>query len=473
MEVQLSKPPEGLALKPNEAPPTGVRPSVTRKTESTAATESLKTEVIQSKPVQPKHERDMNICGDSYRVHYQQIEKNGETMTEISARKLSGAADKWDVMVTVKSDLVNTVAEREASNKLITDNVRQFRTRNKETCATDSSNVAERRDSSKEEKKDEERERIADGLKNCTLNKSGKNLNSTDRIDCWLNQLNEVDRRVGKHDDEEKLGRAVLSEMQKIVNGSLKRLIREGLLSDSDDRVDHAEEAVATAIETIKELRSTYELRGSSSRNRGNRNDPVEKMIGELSALKQGAGTKREGDRYADRAQEVRDDVRASKLEMDFRYNEALRNPLDPWAQQAYQQSIMGYSQSRSSFDQLQWDLRSNYEQNFLNPMKTFQSQGLLARGDYNEFSRPFADIQKFLREALNTNTSPISGVNQHSSFSGTISSSVLGSDFAIPVNLAATRAVGSTAVPRSVGISVPSSAPSLSFPAPRSIFTN
>jgi hypothetical protein len=434
-----------------------------------------------AKSTLPSHEADAKICGDTYKLKYQQVEKGGEMMTEITAHRPTRAGDSW-VSITWRADLINTIVKKSEADNALMATVKAHRTLKKEACP--GSEVAAQGDAGKD---DEDRSRIADGMKNCTLDKKGTSLKGEAILNCWLDQLNSIDKRVGKHKSDEAMGKAVLAEMQRIVRGPFKRELKRALMSDDDDRADHAKELVIEAMKTVEDLGAEHDL-GRSSRS-GRSNNAVSKLIGELSAMKTGAEAHEESEKYASRAKDIKENLRTTRSEVNARraekdalYQQAMRNPLDPYAMQAYYEADQQLRNSnavlefvKGDYDALRFDIGMNLEPNLIRPMRSMQTSGLMTAQDYKEFSQPFADLQKMMRESVNfmnlTSTSSIAATRT-SGFSGTIKDSVLGQDYAIPTDLALKRTTGISGSARSTVPGLPMTAPKLSFQAPRSIFS-
>lgn len=426
---------------------------------------------VEQKPAQPSFDSEAKICGETYKVHYQQIEKDGKSLTEMSARKASSSSDEWDVAVVLRSDLIATIAEKESAVRILTSNVKEYRSKRKESCATDV--AAEKKDSDKKEEKGKKAEQkaerdqdIADGVKNCTMDRKGNRIDKADRLECLTEALETVDKRVdkkgsdGKRLSEEALTRAISAEMQRL-HKEIKRLAKSELMSKDESRAEDAKEMLTRAMDAISETADVYDLGKSKS---GRQNNSISKLIGELSALKHAGDTHREGERYAERAKEVRDTMRDS-------YSRALAEPLNPWARQEY-------DRAKYDYDQLRWDIGMNYENDFMRTLQRFQSTGMISSGDYKDFTQPYTDVQKFLREALGGGATAQN--SNRTGFSGKITGSVLGSDYQVPTNLASMRLSNGTVQSAFTnGSALPTAIPVLNLPtlpttathAPTSIF--
>ncbi len=439
----------------------------------------------------PSHESEARICGDLYKVHYQQVSREGgKMMTEITAVRTSRSNDAA-VSITWKEDLINTMVKKSEADNVLAAAVKAHRTIKKESCADESARPGkEVADDKDKADRDEEKKRIADGMKNCSLNRKGETLKGSEaKLECWVDQLNNIGQRVGKQKSETEEGRAVLAELQRIVRGPFKRLLKDALLSDDDDRVEHAKDMAKDAMDTISEVGAEYDL--GRTRN-GRSNNAISKLIGEISALKQGAETQQESSKYSDRAKDVRDNLRTARTEYsslaamrDQAYQAAMRNPLDPYAQQAYWDANQALNNSQQTmnfligdYEALRLDIGMNLEPTYIRPLRSMQTTGMLTSTDYNEFTKPFLELQKMMRDSRSfTSLSPQSTLTQTTRPTGSITSSILGTDRTIPTDLAVVRSLGgSTVGGTAVGSRInglPSAAPSLSFPAPRSIFSN
>lgn len=434
---------------------------------------------------QPSHEGELRICGDLYKVQYQQISRGNDQLTEITAVR-PGRSNESAVAITWKQDLINTIVKKSEADNVLIAAVKAQRNLKKETCAGGSKETA-----ADKTEVDEERKRIADGMKNCTLDRKGETLKGSEaKLECWIDQLNNVGQRIGKHKSEDAEGKAVLTEIQRIVRGPFKRLLKDALLSDDDSRVEHAKDMAKDAMDTLEELGAEYDL--GRSRN-GRSNNAISKLIGEISALKHGAETRHQSEKYADRAKDVRENLRTARSEhstllamRDQAYQAAMRTPLDPYAQQAYwdaNNALMNSQQTMNflvgDYESLRLDIGMNLEPTYIRPLRAMQTSGLMNSGDYNDFTKSYLDLQKMLRETRSfTSLTTQSAINRTNGFSGQIKDSVLGADFAVPTDLAVVRTLNqpttggaSSSGPRVSGL--PSAAPRLSFPAPRSVFSN
>ncbi len=442
---------------------------------------------------QPSHEGELRICGELYKVQYQQISRGNDQLTEITATRPSRSNDSA-VAITWKQDLINTIVKKSEADNVLIAAVKAHRTIKKEACSDSSKEAADAKTEKDKAEQDEEKKRLADGLKNCTLDRKGEPLKgSQTKLDCWLDQLNNVGRRIGKHKSEESESKAVLAEIQRIVRGPFKRLLKDALLSDDEGRAEHAKDVATDAMDTLEDLGAQYDLGRSRDGRNGRYNNAISKLIGEISALKHGAETRHQSENYADRAKEVRDSLRsaradygASQAMRDQAYQAAMRTPLDPFAQQAYwdanQQLLNSQSNMNSllgQYEALRMEIGTNFEPTYIRPLRSMQNAGLVSASDFNDFTKSYADLQKLLREARSSSNPNSQVQNSRSNgFNGPIRDTVLGADYAVPTDLAAVRSInqpaprnGSPAPTRINGL--PSAPPQLNFPAPRSIFSN
>lgn len=416
---------------------------------------------------QPEHSTTLQMCGEAYAVHYQQIEERGVTMTRISARKATSAPDKWDVAVILRSDLIATIEKKESAHKILESNVKTYRADRKESCGQE---VAAANAAKKEEVKaeqDEEKQRLAESKKKCEIDSKGRELKRDERLSCFVGQMATVSKNIdkknaeGKRLSEEALARAALSEIQRLQK-EIKRLAKSDLLSKDESRAEEAKELLVTAMDAIEEQASIYDL-GVNPRT-GRTNNSISKLIGELSALKHAGETNEKSKEYVESAQSVRDNMRQS-------FENALRNPLDPYANYALQSA-------RAEYQSLQQEIGMNFEPQYMGPLNTFKRTGMISGAEFNEFTRSFSDIQRLLKEAISTSTTQTSDRTRPT---GPITGSVLGSDYQLPANLASLRSQGSTSTNRIIGTTIPSAAPVINLPSipnqaltpPRSIFGN
>lgn len=417
---------------------------------------------------QPEHSATLQMCGEAYAVHYQQFEERGVTMTRVSARKATNPQDKWDVAVILRSDLIETISEKESAHRILATNVKEYRAKRKEACGQEvvAANAAKKEEVKAEQ--DEEKKRLADGMKKCEIDSKGQDIKRDERLSCFVEQLSRIDKNLdkkgadGKRLSEEALARAAQSELQRL-HREVKRLAKTDLLSKDESRADEAKELLVTAMDAIEDVAATYGL-GVNPRT-GRTNNSVSKLIGELSALKHAGETNERSKEYVESAQSVRDNMRQS-------FESALRNPLDPYANYALQAA-------RAEYQALQQDIGMNFEPQYMSPLNNYKRAGLISGAEFTEFTRSFSDIQRLMKEAISTGTNQPADRTRPT---GTITGSVLGSDYVLPANLAALRSQGTTAsTSRILGTTIPSAAPVINLPSipnqtltpPRSIFGN
>lgn len=421
------------------------------------------------------------ICGDTYNLHYQQISReNGTFATEITALR-PAKGNTAEATITWTDTLSGTLDKKDSALKTLTSAIKAHREAKKESCAGSepTQNTAE-----VVKKREEDKKRLAEGLKNCTMDRSGHALrDSEEKLDCWLDQLNDIGGRIGKQKTEEAERRAAMSELTKIMNGPFKRLLRSALTSDDDSRVEHAEDIARQAVDAIGDAASEFDL--ETTRN-GRSNSAITKMQKQIDSLVKGSQTKRETQNYSERANDLKENVLSArteyetlKAERDQAYQAAMKNPLDPYAIQRFQEAGFNLSNAEqklngttAQYNTLNSAVRSYLEPQFIRPLKSLQNSGYLTQADYMNFTKPYSTLQGLLRDIQNySNRNLAIGssimTTQPTTFSGAITSSILGADRTIPSNLGATRAGTIRPIP-----ALPSTAPRLTFPAANTVMT-
>lgn len=402
------------------------------------------------KPVAPAiYENELKVCGDTYKIHFEETIKGGETMTEVTAHRASSSDSLADATTILRATLIQTVAEKESAHRILTTHVKEARSKLKLACnepvAVPAADAA--KDDEKKTEADEEKKALADGIKNCVKDSRGKSLDKEAKIDCWTAALEQTSKRVNKRDSngkklsEEALSKAILADIQNS-HKELKKLLKGELLSDDDSRIEHARDAISKAMDTIKDQAEAYDFSTSKS---GRKNNSVSKMVDQLAALQKGSELKEEADKYGERAKDIKDQARLARNQMDSDRQALLRNPLDQNANMQYNQSRQDFALVMADYEGLRQEIGNNFEPMYMTPFKKFQTQGAIDRQDYTEFTKGFTDIQKLMKDTIgglsnSRNASTLSS----SSFSGAITGSVLGKDYTPPTDLGAIRNAGS-----------------------------
>jgi hypothetical protein len=448
----ISKAPNSITVKANGDAPAPV--TVSKPETKVESKPEVKAETtVAAKPSQPTFESELKICGEDYKVHYAQLEEEGITKTRITSVRAS--TGKRETSIVVATNLINTIGKQDAPNRQLMATVRAFRLENKESCGDEKVSV----ESDEKEvaiSKEEEKKRLAKDVDSCKVDSDGTKLERSEKIDCLIEAIRDADERVERRmaaknaakakekktkkskysrdrddRDDDVSPAAVLAEVQGLYS-QLKGLLRDELLpqrksrrgdtDDNSEQRENAEEMARDAIDAISDIAKAYNL--GKTRN-GRSSNTISKMIGEISALRNGSQMYAESESYVERAQNIRDDLRAST-------REAMANPTDPMAIQNYRQSTGEYWDLKNQMTDNNFELNRDYRQ-----LKAFQSASLLSAQDFTKFSDPYKQIQELLDEAIGRNSTGPRGA-----FTGPITSSALGTDLAIPTNLAAMRGV-------------------------------
>jgi hypothetical protein len=438
---KVSQTPAALTVKAEGAAPAPV-----------AVAKSAAPAALPAKTLPPaSYDAEMKICGEAYKVHFQETIKGGETMTEVTAHRASSSDSLGDATAIFRAPLAQTTYEKESAQRILTTHVKVAREKLKLACnepaTAQSADIA--KDAETKTEADEEKKALADGIKNCTKDSRGKSLDKESKIDCWTAALENVSKRVdkkgsnGKRLSEEALSKAILADLQNSQK-ELKRLLKGELLSDDDSRVEHARDAIETAMSTIEDQADAYDLKSLKS---GRKNTSISKMVDQLAALRKGSEVKEEAEKYGDRAKDIRDQSRLARLQMESDRQALLRNPLDQNLGLQYAQSRQDYALVIADYEGLRQEIGMNFEPLQLTPFKKFQSQGMIDRSDFTEFTKSFTDIQKLMKETIGglSNSRDTAAGSSSRTFSGPITGSVLDRNLDIPTDLASRRNVGPT----------------------------
>ncbi len=411
--------------------------------------------VSTAKLEEPSHTSDKHllVCGEKYQVHYQQEDRDGVKKTRVAATRLSSREDGLEVVIPRK--LMDIIGDQELTYARLGREIKAMRADKKQSCAGDPATVTTTTTVA-DAATDEEKKKLAEDVKNCKADIKGKTLKSDKMVSCLTRELGRIDKRIEKKDEEGKrlserqIARNALSEIQKL-GGTLKAEIRKGLLSKKDMDVEDAERAIDDAIEAIENAGAEYgdddEVKGFDK--------SVAKLVDELRALKKAGETRKEALALKERAEEAKKNKRET-------YQQLLRDPLNP-------QANNDHRLADHNLQLLKYELGRDFEQDELLQLNAYKRRQLISGSDYNEFVKPYTELQKILREAAATSTT----VTASQTFSGNITSSTLGSE--VPADLAARRAELTAAAARNLGTALPTARPSvqpnLTLQAPRSTF--
>ncbi|MBK7890229.1 MAG: hypothetical protein IPJ84_05075 [Bdellovibrionales bacterium] len=406
-----------------------------------------------AKPRLPSDDEDKKICGDTYQVHYEEIQRGGVSYTEITFKR-TGTSD-WSDPTTKKGQLHELFKNKGSVDSLVTTLVKEQRKENKLSCAdAKQEQMSENsgRDEKDAEEKAREQKRIADGVKNCTLDKTGERIKNSEKLRCWLDRLADADKLDKKKDrkvsrrsrddfDDDMEGKQVLANIKEIVRGPLRKLIKEMTLSTDESKQNEGIEAAEEASEIVLELASANDL---GTNRRGGYNNDISKLIGELSALKTGGQT-------AQKSREMEDDVRSVRDQMRSSWAEYKRDPTNMWAAQEWNNARMMHTQLANQ-------MNSEIGNQFIAPLQAYRQMGFLTAEDYREFTSPFTNMRNMMIAALNPESQQLANLSGRS-FTGTISSPAMGSDIVIPTDLGTVRSQSSSGRTNS-GFVIPTSPP-------------
>lgn len=402
---------------------------------------------VAPKPQEPSHvsTEPLTVCGDQFEVRYQQFEFEGAKKTLVTATRINNRSESMEVIE--RTTLIDAIAKKESTLASLAHFIKQQRANNKLSCAGETK-VAD-------EKTDEEQKKLEADQYACKVDRAGKALKGEKIVDCTIRELGRVDKRIEKKDSDGKrlsdkqLARNTLNDIQKLA-ATAKAELRKGLLSKDDMRVEEAQSQIAGVIEAVQAAASEFgdddEVKGFDK--------SITKIVNELEALKKASETKTAAEGYKDRASEVKSVMRES-------YAAVLRDPLNPQLNADYQQAVQEYNLLRT-------EIGRDFENDELATMKRLKAAHLISGTDYTDFVKPYTDLQKLLREALST-----SSVSSSVSISrDKITGSVLGADYAVPTNLGATRTSNSAITSRVLGLTIPTTTPTvtpnLQLQAPR-----
>lgn len=440
-----SKPPENIVVRARIAAapvPAKVQPDAQAKP------------VPEKKTSLPFSEEDVKVCGDDYVVLYKEIQAENQTWTEVHF-KTKGAANWEGSLTRLPNGLITYFAKKSELDGRVTRAIKGFREDRKMACAGETKAAENVTTAALSAEEKEKAERIKKGVKECKVDTDGKKLSRSGQLECWMSRLAVADdleqdksktKRSSRYgDDDRDDDKAILANIKTIARDKLRPLIKEMILSkDGSDRED-AIEAASEAAKTILELGRTNRLGGTR---KGGYNNDISKLVGEMEGLAQGGKTVAKTEEYEDDARDVRDRVRAATEEFK-------RDPLNPYVQNEYNMAQM-------NFRILADHINSDIGMSMIGPLQSYRSAGFISSKDFSDYTQPFMTIRRLLMNATSTDSLASSSLTRPT---GAITSSLLGSDFQIPINMSVVRSSGGAGALRSGGFTLPTTAPSLSFP--------
>lgn len=329
----------------------------------------------------------LEACGMTYRIQYRQKNqksadgKQETTQTVVTA--LGGTIDEFSVVQN--GQLTTYLAPGPNRNDL----ENWLRASIKQKLGNACPDVVKqpvqekpRLEEPKNDRSEREKKRIADGVKNCTLDEDGGRLEGGDRIECNIDRLArlEIDQADASRSASRRRDTAAERQMKSIV-ADIKDDVKELLLSDDEDDQ-------ANASMYIDEAQDELEITGRV--NKINK-QTITKLQKELQALEVGAETFRLTKEYTSEAEQLRDDFRLTMLEQK-------RNPNDLSLMFEMEKLRMEHS---ALSNEINWNLTYGpYAE--LDQMRHWS---LVDRQDYVDFTQPYTGLNQLMIDMLNPNS--------------------------------------------------------------------
>lgn len=327
-------------------------------------------------------EESAKICGQRFHITYSEVTAENKTLTEISVEPQVGGIKGFPLNFRSRGGFELTLNSPEVK-KDIDDRIKGYVRSKIGRCPEEVQTVTPTAKDPDEIKADkEEKEKLKLAIKECRKNRKGDTLTEIEHVKCQLRRLGEVDH------DKDKRGSAAraMAEIERLVKGSIRKAIKNRLMSKDSSLNEEGEELLVDTIDTLKELSRSYRLDHGR----------MAKLITGLEGLRAGGETYR-------RSAELQEEIRERRTELATELREAqaeLRlNPRDPIAQQRViqaQQAAM-YA-SREYHTQLQLDVAGGPYAALIASMRL----GGISSSEFSEFTNPFRLVQRDIQSLVN-----------------------------------------------------------------------
>lgn len=361
------------------------------------------------KLTQPSEQKLKIICGEVYRIDYIQTEEDGVTQTRVTANPASAALPALKVDFTEAVTKNQAVDENGIVEHLLLSHVAEKRKRAKLSCANrEEVKVAETKDAKRSEKDEE----LAEDIKNCRRDKHGKELSKSSQLTCWTDAIEHADKRVSKKNEdgkrlsEEAYSKAILAEVER-AQKELKRILKSELLSKDESRVEEAKEAATDAMNAIEEIAVAHDL--GKSKKTGKNTNAASRLIREISALKHGAETHEKAEELKEQLSDDKKSFQNASEGLKSAFDTAMQKPGDFYARVKWEEAKRKYLASQNELTLLTNYISNPYgdfQQNYLGQLNDFKSDRLLSQEDYRLFTQPFTDIEKLMKESFGNDVS-------------------------------------------------------------------
>lgn len=368
----------------------------------------------------PQTKTKKTVCGRSYEIRYVELTEDGKTVTRVYVRDL-GPADAAEGTYAAKDVFTKRysapLAQSLTDGKVVSAFNKEIDTyfANTLTCSNDDlvaddttapASVARGEPRTKPKRDRDEgddssapdeatrAERIARGLKNCTLDKDGKAVKGEARFNCNLDRLASIsldaDENDADRDDESprrgrrRERRDGIAKVESILR-PLKQSIKSDLLSSNEDRQDEGADKLSDVVDALEEVRDTAS--GADARK-------IEHMIAEVKSFERAAKVSRESDKYQDRSEAIDERIADLKAQLGQ----------VPMQQQGpYVQALQQLMQTRLSLG-----VQMGANQDFAY-VTSLQQRGIMDLSDYSDFTSGYSTLMNQLQGRATANSVPAS----------------------------------------------------------------
>lgn len=315
-----------------------------------------------------------------------------------------------------------------------------------DSCRTEADKSKDREEKQKES--EAEKARIAADMKKCLVDRHGNDLSESQRMECHIKALNSI-HVSAKNESESR--RQAMAELERIVNGELKKHLKSRLLSKDESKAEEGNDLVDEVIDSVESVAAVNDLDKRRT----------EKLINGLRAMKEGGKFNRQANELADKAKSLKDDYSSAWKDYQEAYQMTKTDPLLRNNPMLAMQMMQNAAQPINSLYWQHYMLSQQADQTLsmgYRNLLSMQSAGALSALDMRDYVSPFRTLRQDLMGMLDPKSMGITGIgalpdNPYSTVSSGLNSISLAN---LPNDFMSIRSGNSQAFRRSYGVSLP-----------------
>ncbi len=371
----------------NNAPPAAPADSASPAPAAPAAPPAAP--VVNQQPQSP-HIELPKICGMRFYVTYTEYANaDGVLRTRMQIALHTGEISNFKTITIEKigslsTNLTNTDVKQDNDNTIALAVKRHI-----SNCVDDSvpsvptiGTSPNDREQAKKEKED-----IKTGMSACRLNSHGNPLTEVEQNECQLRKLGDLETSDSTDFNTYNGRQKAMNKIEQVVGGTLRKSIKNRLMSKDDSKVDEGESLLQETLDTVNELTSSLNL--DTFR--------MSRLTLGLEALRSGGETYRRSVSLEDTVKDSRNNLRDQLMQATLAVQQ---NPGNMLAQnQLMQIKFQIMQQEQQLMLQAQSQIGQPYGQ-----MLAANRLGYLPSTDFSQFSMPYQQVQNDILGMLNTN---------------------------------------------------------------------